>query len=399
MKRERKSRPVSAARRVLMVAARVDVDATQGRYLWLVRRLAEAGYAVDVMTHAEEVEQRAREQLNSVANVKVIRNKAKQVYWPPHRRDDIVKTFIKQNSDLIVPGTDLPYWKTAAYDDFRGHVSSYTFDPLDPDYDLVMASFPSVDEPPAMEADVLLSTALFHAREHGIPLAGIQIYPARQCPRNYQRLFDHLIVRNEDERNYYVHSGIAPESLWVLSDPRDNYAVTTIEDTYRNFMYDESLPSRKEELGIVIVNNARFRAQVIQAITAIGECPFAKTLCFVKLKYEIREISEDQIFDELVKPHLDALGREYYIADITSVPKLAMVFDVMIATTFIAPLTFARNYGKGAVVFNPLRVHAGEEQGVSLLSRTRDLKEYLTTLYASKQRTTGIVDAVRGILQ
>lgn len=399
MKPAKKQMPKSiSGKRILLPLARIDFDATQGRVLGLVSRLANAGAYLDVMSHHEDTIATARQRLADIANVRVLHNPSQQVFWTPQRRDDIVRAFIKDNADLCIPGTGIPYWKTAAFDDFRGHVSAHTFDELERNYDLILVPMPSIDESPALEADVLVSNCFFHAKEHGIPVAGLQIYPALQAPRLNMRLLDYLIVRSGQEAAVYRRAGVAEDKLRVLSDAKDVYCLTPVEDVYLNLLFDERIKIEKNELFIVIMNHSRYRAQIIEVIKAIGKLPFPAVVCFVKVLFEVRDLHEDQIYEELIRPHLDKLGK-YYVGEIAGIGKLSMLCDVEIAATYVTPLSFAARYGKGAVVYNPIRAHAGREDEVEFITREDELRAYLHREYERKQQRSNIVDIVTGIMQ
>ena len=384
-------------KRILFPLARIDVDATQQRVLHLAATLAGMGAHIDVMSHHKETVERANKLLAKFETVRVIHNTSKQVYWTPQRRDDIVRAFIKDNMDLRIPGTDLPYWKSAAFDDFRGHVSAHTFDPLSKDYDLLMVPIPSMDESPALEADVLLSNCIFHAKENGIPILGLQIYPALQSPRIYYRLLNHILARSDAEADVYRRADIPAERVYILGDQRDIYCLATIEDVYKNLLFDDRIKVEKNELFIMITNHSRYRAQIIEVIKAIGKLPFPAVVCFVKVQFEVRDLHEDQIFDELIKPHLDKLGK-YYMGEITAIGKLSMLCDVSITTTYVTPLLFAAQYGKEAIVYNPIRAHAGHQDGIQFITREDELRRRLTDEYARKQARNTIAGIVAEIV-
>ncbi len=398
MKSAKKPAPKTVAgKRILFPLARIDVEATQGRVLGLAARLASKGAQVDVMSHHLDTVERAKKRLENIDNVRVIHNTSRPVHWTPQRRDDIVRAFIKDNMDLLIPGTDMPYWKSAAFDDFRGHVSAHTFDPLDKNYDLIMLPIPSMDESAALEADVLVSNCFFHAKENAIPVLGLQVYPALQSPRIYFRLLNHILVRSDTEAEVYRAGGVPPQRLHILGDERDTYCLDTIEDVYKNLLFDDQIKVEKNELFIVITNHSRYRAQVIETIKAIAKLPFPTVVCFVKVQFEVRDLHEDQIVDELIKPHLDKLG-SHYISEIRSIGKLSMLCDVSITTTYVTPLLFAAQYGKGAVVYNPIRAFAGRQDGIEFITHEEELRRYLTEQYALKQTRSNVVDIVAEIV-
>jgi len=377
-------------KKLLIVLNKGDMLSTQCRVLRLIFHITKANYLVDVMVHNQELFDQIEENFAENEHVTVLFEKGEPVYWEPQRRDDFVKIFINQVSDIVIPGTDLPYWKTAAFDDFRGHISSHVFRDIESDYDLIILSVPSGDEPLATEADILSTTVLFHARECGIKVVGLQIFPAQQCPRIYMKMLDHIIIRNEIEKRHYIEQGYDPKNLTILSDRKDNYCVDTIEDTYKNMMFDRDIDIASNTLSILVLNHAKYRTQMKQAIDVICSLDIEKSVCFAKAGYEIRDLSEDQIFDDLIKPSLEKLGDTYYIIDSTALAKMLMICDVIITSTYISPVKFASGYGKGAIVYNPIKCVDREENGIQYCGDPEQLKKFLLTQYENKCSRTSI---------
>lgn len=387
-----------SGQRVLMIVNRVDLEATQNRVLLLAVALARAGVRVELMTHNEDAAGMMRERVANVENMQVTHNPPKPIYWNPQHRDDIVRGYLKQNSDLTIPGTDMRYWKCSAFDDFRGHVSAHTYTELGTGYDAIMVAVPSVDEALAIEADVLMSNCLFHAREHGIPTIGLQINPARQAPRIYQKLLDHFVVRSEQEKQLHVRNGVSPDRVSVITDPKDRYCIETIEDVYRGMSLDDRVPNHPDELFVTILNHSKYRAPIIQAINVIGKLPFPATVCLVKVLFEVRDLHEDQVIDELIKPHLEKLKKQYYLTDVGALSKMLMISDVMVSTTYVTPVSFAAKYAKGAVVYNPMKSMGGADEGIDFVTQADELRRVLTQCYERKRAQRKFVDVIAGIL-
>jgi len=371
-------------KKLLVVLNDGDLISTQKRILRLVYHLTKANFQIDVMVHSEEVFDQVEESFAENDRVKVLYQKAKSLYWQPQRRDDFVKIFINQVSNIVIPGTELPYWKTAAFDDFRGHISAHVFDDIKKDYELVAISVPSNEEAMVPEADVLSTSVLFQAKEAGIKLVGLQIYPAQHCPRVYMNMLDYIVVRNEAEKEHYINEGFNPNNLRIPSDIKDNYCLDVIEDTYKNLMFDREIEVAEDELSILILNHARYRSQMKEAIDMLAEMDIKKCVCFAKAGYEIRELSEEDIFDELIKPSLEKLKSNYYIIDNKALAKMLMMFDVVISSTYTSPVRFAASYGKGAIVYNPIKCSDSVYEGIKFCGEADSLKEKLYELYEKK---------------
>lgn len=376
-----------ANKKVLFLLNQSDVESTQGRILRLLKQLAQGQYRIDILVHNHELHEKIKPYFDNLGSVQLLMQKAKPVYWLPQRRDDFVKIFIMQHMDMLIPGTDLPYWKTAAFDDFRGHISSHVFSNIGSDYDLILMSIPSADDPMASEADIMATTVLFHAHEHKIKTLGLQLFPAEQCPRIYLNMLDGILVRSEHEKSYYLKQGCQADKVKVVSDPYDNYCIDTIEDTYKNMIYDEQIHFEKNSLSILVLNHAKYRAQMRQAIDVIAALSCKKVVSFAKAGYEIRDLSEDDIFNDLIKPSLDKLNDTYYIVDASAMAKMLMMSDVVIASTHIAPLVFATRYHKTAIIFNPTRCVDDKKNGIIYSGSNDSLARTLLEAYQQKSQS------------
>jgi len=397
--REEISQNLALKRKVLFVLNNGDIASTQGRILRLIFHLSKAEFLIDVMVHNQEIFDQVNESFTGNEFVTIIFQKGVSVYWEPQRRDDFVKIFINQVADIVIPGTDLPYWKTAAFDDFRGHISSHVYSDIATDYDLVLMPVPSSDEPPASDADILTTTVLFHAREHGIKIVGLQIYPAQQCPRIYMNMLDTIIVRSEIEYDHYIQEGLDQSRIKVLADSKDNYCIDTIEDTYKNMIYDPQIEITHDTLFILILNHAKYRSQMKQAIDVIASLEIKTCVCFAKSGYEIRDLTEDQIFDELIKPSLEKLNNPYYIIEADSMAKMLIMCDVLITSTYISPQKFAAGYDKGAIIYNPIKCLDQVTDGINYCGNSQALEKRLLCEYDKKKAKSTIDEIVKELCE
>jgi hypothetical protein len=387
------------AKRILFPLGEKENSSVQERLLHLPLRLAKAGFNVDVVTYKEELHEKAGSFYKDTSNVKTIFLKSKPLIWSPQQRDDFVRIYIKHTFDLFIPGTDLKYWKTSAFDDFRGHIASHAFSIPEDDYALLLMPVPSSDEPPSTECDVFYSTFIFYAKERGIPVAGLQIYPVLHTPVIYLKVIDYFIVKELFEKQYYEKRGVDRQRIFLLNTPDENYCVCTVEDTYKNLMFDKQFNLQSDEVSILIVNHPKYRQQINEVLQTLSKLNIKKSVFFYKTGYHVRELSEDQIVDEIIRPFLEKVGGKYYIVQEGSIAKLIMICDVIIATTYIVPLTFAAQYNKAAIVYNPLKKAATLEGGVSFLNDKNALKEVITGQMHKKQQFNSISHIVRGIIK
>lgn len=389
----------SHAKKILFLIGEREFVSVQERLLHIPLRLAKSGFDVDVATYKEELHEKAVSFYKNASNVRTIFLKSKPLIWSPQQRDDFVRIFIKHTFDLFIPDTDLKYWKTSAFDDFRGHIASYAFSGLEGDYDLLLMPLPSFDEPPSAECDVFYSTLIFHAKEKGIPIAGLQIYPVLHTPLLYRKILDYFIVKEEFEKEYYRGCSVGGDKIFVLNAPEDNYCLSTIEDIYKNLMFDEQISVETDEVAILIVNHPKYRPQIKEVLEALSKLNIKKSVFFLKRGYDVRELSEEQIIEEIIKPAIERVGGKYYIVQEGALVKLLMLCDVIIATTYIIPLNFALRYDKTAIVYNHLKSEGMFEDGVSFLNNRNALIKAVLSSYDKKRTYIPISDIVKRIVK
>lgn len=386
-------------RKILFLIGEREFVSVQEKLLHIPLKLAKKGFVVDVVTYNEEIYEKARYFFKNAVNVNPIFLKSASLVWSPQQRDDFVRIYIKHTFDLFIPGTDMKYWKTSAFDDFRGHIAPYSFSVRGDDYNLLMMPLPSFDEPPPTECDVFYSTLVFYAKEKGIPIAGLQIYPVLHTPLLYRKIMDYLIVKEEFEKEYYRECGIEGDKIFVLNAPEDNYCLSTIEDIYKNLMFDEQISVGNDEIAILIVNHPKYRPQINEVLEALSKLNIKKSVFFLKRGYDVRELSEEQIIEEIIRPAIERVGGKYYIVQEGALVKLLMLCDVIIATTYIIPLNFAVRYDKTAIVYNPLKKAITFKDGVAYLNDKKALIDAVTNRFLKKQSYNSISEIVKRIIK
>lgn len=95
---------------------------------------------------------------------------------------------------------------------------------------------------------------------------------------------------------------------------------------------------------------------------------------------------------------MKGVGGRYYVVKEGALVKLLMLCDVIIATTYIIPLSFAAKYNKLAIVFNPLKYAITLEEGVSFLNDKKTLIKAIAAHFSEKQKYNSIVDIVKRMI-
>jgi hypothetical protein len=210
-------------------------------------------------------------------------------------------------------------------------------------------------------------------------------------------MLDHYLVREDYEKDYYVQCGISPEHITVIDDIKDNYSISTIQDSYKALALDDSLDVPRDHIGIMVVNHGKNRAQLYEIIEAIGELDLPKSVFFVFLQYAVKELHEQDIFNDLTRPVLEREIKNFYTVDTGAMIKALMLCDVVVSTNYIVPLSFAGKYGKMGIVYNPLKEEILNYNDVSFTSSIKDLKEEIMNQYERKQNVATIPDVIKEI--
>ncbi|MEW6417020.1 MAG: hypothetical protein AB1480_02740 [Nitrospirota bacterium] len=387
-------------KRILFPIGEREMLATQGRLMYLPERIASPDVTVDIITYSNEVFEKTGNFWKNNNNINVVLSDPNPLVIPADFRDNLVKIFIPQIKDILIPDTDLSLWKVAAFDDFRGHISSFTFPDLKGDYDLMLLPFPSFDEPPPDKSDAFYSTIIFLAKERGIPIVALQIYPVFNTPVLFVKIADYFIVKSEFERQYYEQRGIEKGKIFILNDIKDCYCLDTIEDVYKNLLFDEQIKKielTSDELVVLIINHPRFRAQIKEILKLLGSLNTPKTVFFLKRGYHVRDLSEDQIINDLIREDLKRIKGRFFIAEDGSLVTLLMLSDLIISTSYIIPLQFASKYNKVAVVFNPLFPKTPSHNGVTFINNLNVLLEVISLCISAKKTDVSIGDILKKV--
>src|SRR5208283_2653495 len=178
---------------------------------------------------------------------------------------------------------------------------------------------------------------------------------------------DALIVRKEYEKQFYAKKGIAPEKIRVLTDIKDIYSLSTIEDVYKNHLYNSKMTIGRSELGIVVFNHARFRPQLREVFRVIAETGIPVVLFLVRRNFVIREFTEDEVIEEAFFKELKKIKGAFYLVEPGIVVPVVMISDVVISPSYISPVEFSALNGKDALIYNPMNDTMSDDDGVTFI--------------------------------
>lgn len=377
-----------------------DKEYTVLERLHLLLRSLSKEFIVEVLTASKDVHEGISKKLEGCENIEIRLALPKFLPFNFGFRDDLAKIFIQYTDNICIPNTDLKLWKTAAFDDFWGHISNISFPEITKvDADIVLIPMISFEDSPWEEADVFYTTVAFMARNAGVKLVGYQVYPVFNCLKLMPRLMDAVIVREEYERKFYSDNGIPPESIHLLTDDRDIYSLSTIEDTYRNHLFNDQIGIGHDELGVLVINHQKYRPQIKDIFDAIGQSGAATVLSLVKRDYHVREVTEDQIMERLYFDDIRKITNRFYLIESQSVVPMIMLSDVIISPAYVAPIELASRYNKKAYIYNPLYGSRPDIHGVKFVSRKTELTTLLKMAFSEKRESVGMANILCHLLE
>ncbi|MEO5361130.1 MAG: hypothetical protein H7843_11900 [Nitrospirota bacterium] len=384
--------------KVLIPVGENELKGTNGRLLYMARAMAMKGIAVDVLTYSRSVYDFSVELNKGITAVRT-----NLISPNPIHIDHIaslVNTFIKLTYDMYIPGTDMKLYKVTAFDDFRGHVATFTYPGMDiTSYDAVMLPIPSTEVPPLADCDIFYSTMCFYAKEQGVPVVGIQMFPAIQTPPIFLRTIDYIVIKYEWEKDYLKEYGFDLSKAFILDYEQEAYYIDTIEDKYMDSLLNPSINLPKEELVILLINHPRLRFCVKEALEVINELTMPKTVFFMKRKFVIRELSEDDIINDFFMNDIKKIKGRSFIMEPDSKGDLIMLCDVLVSPAYLTTLGFASEYGKLSIVYNPIYEKKDFQRDVAFVSNKESLKTALSDCYKNKQAKMSFPDIVKEIIR
>lgn len=387
-------------KKILLPISERDYDSTNKRFFYLIKSLSE-NFIVEVLTISKEVLDDINNRLEPSMNVTAGLIETQNLPFTLDFRTNLVKVFIQYTYGLFIPQTDLKLWKTAAFDDFWGHISTCSLKELPTiDSDLVMLPLMTYDDTPIEEMDVFYTSILFRAKEAGIKVAGYQLYPVFQGLKLMVAVTDAIVVRKEYEKKFYIDDmGIPSEKIHLLTDQKDIYSLSTIDDAYKNNMYNSQIPIGRGELAIVVCNHVKYRPLIRKIIKAIGEAKIPVVLFLSKREYQVKDLNEDQIIESFYFEDIKNIGCRFFVVDSPSTVTVAMISDVIISPTYVAPVEFAARHEKKAFVYNPFYEAIPDVEGTVFFNKSEDLTEALKKAYKEKKQTVGISDIASFIMR
>lgn len=386
-------------KKLLFPISEPDYFTTQGRLSYIIQAL-EKEYSVEVLTTSQRVYDDATQKLLACPNVKVSRIDPKIFPLSFDMRDHLARISISYSHELCLSGTDLRLWKISAADDFWGHLSLFGYPDLKlHEADITLLPLLSTDEFPWEETDVLYTFITVLAKEAGKKMIGYQLYPVFNSAYLMPRIMDAIIVRKDYEKQFHMDIGIPSDKIHLLTDPRDRYALSMIEDPYCNAFFHSETPVLREELAITITNHAKYRPQILQILRAIEESGIPTVVSILKKGFTVMDSSEDQVIEEMYANDFNKAGCRVNIVESQALIPTIMNSDVVVGPTYVGSIQLAGRYHKRAWVYNPLTEVRLEVDGVRFINEEKDLLAALALAYTEKLKLIGMLDILNRIVR
>ncbi|MBF0344891.1 MAG: hypothetical protein HQL06_11750 [Nitrospirae bacterium] len=373
-----------------------EMQATNGRLIFVAKTLAVKGHTIDIITYSKSVFNFASDVLKEVKSTRVIHVSNQPLNY--HHIPSLVNTFIKLTYDMYLPQTDLKLYKVTAFDDFRGHIASFTYPEVDLSaYNMVLLPIPSIEIPPLNDSDIFYSTVCFYAKDNKIPIIGLQVFPVIQTPPIFLTVIDYLIIKEEYEKEFLKEYGFDLDKAFVLNYDMETYFVNTVEDKYLDFLLDPIVEVPKEELAILVINHPRLRFCVKDILEVIGPMNIPKTLFFLKRKFVIRELSEEEIINDLFIDDIKKVKGRSFVMESDAKGNLLMISDIIISPSYLSTLGFAADYNKLCIVYNPLNDKGIFEKNVTFISSKEALRKMVMLGYEKKKLLVCLSDIITSV--
>jgi hypothetical protein len=382
--------------RILLPASENELQATGGRLLYIARSLLLNGHQVDVMTYSPSVFNYAKDLYKNTPGMRAILTGAKSMNF--EHVTSMVNTYIKLTYNLMLPQTDLKLYKVTAFDDFRGHLVNFSYPDIDlTPYQMVILPLPSLEMPPLADNDIFITTVCFHARGKKIPIIGIHVFPVTQTAPIYLKTIDYVIIKKEWETRYLEEYGFDLKRTYTLTYGPDEYFTSPIEDRYQDSVLNPPVYIPKEELAVMIINHPRLRFCVKEILEVVGPLEIPKTVFFQKRKFVIRELSEEDLIDEMYSSDIKKIKGRHMMVESDNKGNVLLNADVIISPSYLSTLEFTSRYGKLPIVYNPLIEKHSLQPGVTYVRSKGELRNTLISAYENKKRQVSVLDVVEAV--
>lgn len=376
--------------RLLLAIDDNELDATNGRFLYLVKILAADGYHVDILTPSNKLRAKVTETFEGNERVGASLAVRGRVPVPDSFKDDLLRTFIKQTHKMHIPGTDMKMYKLSAFDDFYGFVMPFTYPDIDVSpYSAILMPVISKENMPSLDSDCFYTAVCFLAKEKKVPLVGLQTQPQVHNAFLYAKLMDYIVVKEDWEKKYLEDLGIGKERIFLLTDQREAYCLKSVEDPYMNdlleFTDNKDFSADKKEFCVLVINHPKYRTQTREVLSVLEQTGIPMVVFVVKFGYSIQELTEEDVIEGVYGDVIRKIKGKVYYAGRDTRSKVFLLSDIMVSATYWEILSLETRYKKPAIVYNKIFRDIETGDGVRFMDDPKELKELILRRYNEKK--------------
>ncbi len=302
--------------RILLPLCDREILATQNRLFRIPNSLRKGFAMLTLLRNDAAVAEKIAAYWKGHKKVRVLTAAMDYLQLPTTFRDDLVKIYIEQIQDFVLPAPDCVSGRRQRLTIFGG---IYLNGPAG------CRKIPTIlycircrlkTILPPKKNDVFYSSVVFLAKERGIPIVGFQLFPIFSTPLFFLKTVDFLLLRSDFDRDYCRQRGIADDRIEVVSRFFDGYYFDTVEDSYRNLVLDpqmRKLLPDPDSLIITVINHAKYRQEIREMISVLRELTVPYVVVLLKRAYTIRDLSETDVLNGLIMEDLKRLPGKYFI--------------------------------------------------------------------------------------
>jgi hypothetical protein len=225
-----------------------------------------------------------------------------------------VNELINTTADIIIPGSQLPLWKSIAPDEFRGSMLLFGARPdLGLNVDLVIVPLMCVDCN-TLNSSGLYTLIVSQARAQSIPVLGLEVSPLGNRYTMSQLPADHYAVKSDWSKNFLVEHGMAGADQISVLTPEETALLRPGADSYVEAFFEKEALARqvlglKEDRFLVLVpHHVAFIWEVRQILRALAQVREPVTVVIQANQHIIRrQFTEPDLIAQAYHPEIKRL--------------------------------------------------------------------------------------------
>lgn len=330
---------------ILFLISEREIILTGGRFLQLLYRFDK--HTVTVASNSPRVLNHCDPNLKFITKVLV---QPQEYLWTMTQRDKFAKKFINAFHDIKLCD-DMPMWKAESFDDYLWNVSQFVYPQIEGKFDLILMPAPSKDEAPPHLVDEFYTSQLFKAKTEKIPIMGLEILPIQSIPVLSPKILDYFIVKSKESKEYLINNyQFNTDKIFVIDYKPDNYSLTTIEDTFKHYLFKTIQPPR-DSLNLVLMNHVQKRDQLKATVKTLSEISVKVNLTMCLINYAVKELHEMEIIKELLIPDFSKYFKQISFVDISDLPQSLISMDCFITMNHMTIFDWCDRYEIPYVVY------------------------------------------------